>query len=73
MAGLYISQKILHSHGSRLTVESEAGKGSTFSCPGSGNINAVFFLCYNSFYFEILKRKVLKKGGSCRNRSGYQN
>lgn len=29
--GLYISQNILHSHGSRLTVESESGKGSTFS------------------------------------------
>lgn len=28
--GLYISQNILHSHGSALTVESEAGKGSTF-------------------------------------------
>jgi PAS domain S-box-containing protein len=28
--GLYISQSILRSHGSRLTVESEAGKGSTF-------------------------------------------
>gem|GEM_PF-1496630 len=28
--GLYISQNILQSHGSRLTVESEAGKGSTF-------------------------------------------
>jgi hypothetical protein len=32
-----------HSHGSKLTVESEARKGSTISCPGSGNINAAFF------------------------------
>lgn len=28
--GLYISQNILHAHASRLTVESEIGKGTTF-------------------------------------------